>query len=191
METNTLLTVFVAVAALAFLAQAVILLMIAITAKKTQERMLTIVEDLQGQVRPVLSSTRELLDDSLPKVKSITANLAETSYVIRSQAIELNEAMDDVVGRARRQAVRVDGLVTQTLDSVENTRNKVERGVSQVVDRPVRMANGIVNGVKAAIETLMKRRAAQAGPAAGARRPATGAARSEFSADRDVEEVFD
>jgi uncharacterized protein YoxC len=191
METNTVMTVFVAVAALAFLAQALILLMIAIQAKKTQERVLTIVEELQGQVRPVLSSTRELLDDSLPKVKSITANLAETSYVIRSQAIELNEAMDDVVGRARRQAVRVDGLVTQTLDSVESTRNKVEHGVSQMVDRPVRMANGIVNGVKAAIETLLKRRQASAAraeapEAASARRP-----RTDFSVDRDVEEVFD
>jgi uncharacterized protein YoxC len=185
MESNTVMTVFVAVAALAFLAQAVILLVIAMQAKKTQERVLTIVEDLQGQVRPVLFSARELLDDSVPKVKAITANLTETSYILRAQAVELNEALDDVVGRARAQVVRVDGMVSETLDSVESAREKVEHGVGQLVDRPVRMATGMINGVKAAIETLLHgRRQAQA-----ARAP--GRARTDFSADRDTEEVFD
>ncbi len=180
MESNTVMTVFVAVAALAFLAQAAILLMIAVQAKKTQERVLTILEDLQGHARPVLSSARELLDDSVPKVKAITANLAETSYVLRSQAIELNEALDDVVGRARAQAVRVDGLVTHTLDSVESARDKVERGVGQVVDRPVRMAQGVIKGVKAAIETLLRNRQAAARPDFQSHR-----------AEREAEEIFD
>jgi hypothetical protein len=185
MESNTVMTVFVAVAALAFLAQAVILLMIAVQGKKTQERVVAILEDLQGHARPVLSSARELLDDSVPKVKAITSNLAETSYVLRSQAIELNEALDDVVGRARAQAVRVDGMVTHTLDSVEHTRDRLERGVEQAVNRPVRMAQGVVNGVKAAIETLI--RARQAGRPSGAVRPGFQSHRPE----RETEEIFD
>jgi hypothetical protein len=155
---NTVITVFVVVTALAVVMQACILLAMAVAARKTQTRVLAIAEEIRGHLGPVLRTTRDLLDDSAPKIKAITANLEETSQMVRVQTIHLNHAMDDLLARSKQHVARVDGIVTDTLDSVEHARQTVTR----VTDGPIRWVNAMSNGIQAAVARFVQQRRSSA-----------------------------
>jgi hypothetical protein len=170
---NTVLTVFIVVTALAVVLQACILLAMAVAARKTQTRVLAIAEELRGHLGPILTTTRQVLEDSAPKIKTITANLEETSHMVRVQTIHINHAIDDILARGREHAQRVDGMVDDTLDKVEHARQTVNR----ITDGPIRWVNAMSNGVRAAVDRFLQQR-----------RPVT-----DFSASEsfEEEEIFD
>lgn len=151
---STLLTIFIVVTAVAVVMQACILLAMAIAARKTQTRVVAILEELRGHVGPILKTTREVLDDSAPKIKTITANLEDTSHLVRVQTIHLNHAMDDLLARSREHVARVDGMVTDTLDSVDQAR----RTVTRVSEGPMRWVTAMSNGIQAAVARFVQQR---------------------------------
>jgi hypothetical protein len=153
---STLLTIFIVVTALAVVIQACILLAMAIAARKTQQRVLVIAEELRGHLGPILKTTREVLEDSAPKIKTITANLEDTSHMVRVQTIHLNHAIDDLVERTQAHVARVDGMVAETLDSVDEARD----AVTHMAERPLRWATAVSNGVRAALDRFFQQRRA-------------------------------
>jgi methyl-accepting chemotaxis protein len=150
---NTLLTIFIVVTALAVVMQACILLSMALAASKTQTRVLEILEEMRGNLNPIMRTTRELLDDSAPKIKSITTNLEETSQLVRVQTIHLNRTMDDLLERTHRHVERVDAMVDDTLDTVDEARTAATR----IAERPLRWATAVTNGIWAAIDRYINR----------------------------------
>jgi hypothetical protein len=151
---STLLTIFIVVTALAVVMQACILLAMAVAARKTQQRVLAIAEELRGHLGPILKTTRDVLEDSAPKIKTITANLEDTSHLVRVQTIHLNHAMDDLLARSREHVARVDGMVEDTLDSVDQAR----RTVTRVTEGPMRWVNAMSNGIQAAVARFVQQR---------------------------------
>jgi hypothetical protein len=151
---NTVLTVFVVVTAVAVVMQACILLAMAVAARKTQTRVLAIAEEMRMHLGPILRTTREVLDDSAPKIKTITANLEETSHMVRVQTIHLNHAMDDLLARSKEHVARVDGMVEDTLNSVDQARQTVTR----VTEGPLRWVHAMSNGIQAALARFLQQR---------------------------------
>ena len=81
---NTIITIFVVVAAVAIVVQMGILLALYTALRRTSERMEGIAGRLEQQATPVLATAAAILDDAKPKIAEITTNLSETSASVRS-----------------------------------------------------------------------------------------------------------
>ena len=150
---SRLLMVFVAMVAIALVAQAIALIVMALGAAKARKRGLEIAEEMREKIMPVISSTHEIIRDSGPKVKIITENLVETSHVVRAKAAEFDVTASDLNMKARAQADRVNGMVTGVL----NTTADISETLQRAVKVPVREVAGLVNGFKAGLDVLVGR----------------------------------
>ncbi len=119
--TNTrLLMIFVGIVALSILAQTIIFIVIAVGAVKARKRLLGIAEEIHLKALPVIDNVQTMVRETSPKLKVISENLLETSYIVRSKAQEFDATFSDVNQRAGRQAARVDGMVTSVLDATSS-----------------------------------------------------------------------
>jgi hypothetical protein len=150
---SRLLMIFVAMVAIAMVAQAIALIIMAIGASKARKRGLEIVEEMRLKMLPIITGTHELIRDNAPKVKIITENFVETSHVIRSKAQEFDVTASDLNAKTRAQAARVDGMVTSVLNTTAEISESIQRGIKV----PVREVTGVVNGLKAGLDVLVGR----------------------------------
>jgi methyl-accepting chemotaxis protein len=149
-SSQTLLVIFVGIAAVSILMQAGFTVGIFLGARKTQKKLTTLADDLRLHALPVIMSSREILTDLTPKIKTITENLTATSATLRSKADQIGTLVGDVANRTQGQVSRVDGMVKLTLDQVTSAVQAIEHGIA----KPVRQVNGILNGLRAGVEVL-------------------------------------
>ena len=151
--TQTLLVIFVAVAAISILMQAGFTVAIFIGARKAQKKLMELADDVRLHALPVIMSSREVVQDISPKLKAITENLTVTTATLRSKADQIGVVVSDVTNRAHVQASRVDGMVKGTLDGLTSAVQAIEHGVAA----PVRQVNGVINGLRAGVDVLRKK----------------------------------
>lgn len=152
------LTIFIAVTASAVVLQMLILAGMYFALRKLSARLQTVTDDVQSRLIPVLENTKmlqveatKLLESSRPKVELILNN-----------ATHISSTTSEFVDRARLQAIRIEQIVTATLDRVEQTSSKVQ----QTVLSPVKQVNGILQGIGVALGTLFEKpRRNRSGPA--------------------------
>jgi hypothetical protein len=161
---ETLLTIFIIATCVAVVIQAGILLALFFSVKKTSERMEAIANRVEVSVLPVLESTKVILEDATPKLKEITANLAETTTVLKAQVARMDVTFNDAVDRTRLQVIRVDELVSRTIDRVEETTEMVQHTVLT----PMKQLAGVVQGLSVGIGSFLNRRRKAAMEASGA-----------------------
>ena len=149
-STQTLLVVFIAIAAISILMQAGFTVAIFLGARKAQKKVTTLADDLRLHALPAIMSSRELIQDLTPKLKSITENLTATTATLRSKAEQIGVVVGDVTERAHVQASRVDGIVKGTLDQLTIAVQAIEHGIAV----PVRQVNGIINGLRAGVDVM-------------------------------------
>lgn len=154
MANNTVLTAFVIVTALAVVIQACILAAMAFAARKTQQQALAILQEVRGQLTPVLMSTRLILEDAAPKVKKITSNVEHTSDLLRQQTEHLHVALDDLIERSKRHVEHADIIVGDALNTVDQTR----ASVSTIIGQPLKWAMAVTNGLRAGLDSFLTRR---------------------------------
>jgi methyl-accepting chemotaxis protein len=150
---SRLLMFFVAMVAFALLTQAIVFVVAAIGAAKVRNRLLAIAEEVRLKTLPVIDDTRDMVQELRPKMKVITDNLVETSHVVRAKAQEFDSTVSDVNQRTRAQAARVDDMMTSVLNTTAHIASTIQKGV-QV---PVTQFSGLMNGLKAGLETLVGR----------------------------------
>jgi hypothetical protein len=148
-----LLMIFVAMVAIAMVAQAIALIVMAVGAGKARKRGLEIAEDLREKVMPIIAGTHELIRDNSPKIKVISENFVEASHIVRSKAREFDVTATDLNSKTRAQAARVDGMVTSVLNTTAEITETIQRGIKI----PVREVSGVVNGLKAGLDVLVGR----------------------------------
>jgi hypothetical protein len=151
--TQTLLIVFIAIAAVSILMQAGFTIGMFIAARKAQKKVMGLVDDLRLHGLPAIIASRELIQDLTPKLKTITENLTAVSTTVRTRTEKLGGLVEDVTDRAQVQTVRVDGMVKATLDGLTSAVQAIEHGVAV----PVRQVNGILNGLRAGVDVLRKK----------------------------------
>jgi len=142
--------VFTIVTGVGVLLQAGVLLGMFIALRQTQKRVHALTEKIEDHVLPLTVHSRELLTDLTPKIRTITANLVEASATLRSQTEQVKTVVDDISSRTRQQTARVDGIVTSTLNSLQSATSAIERGIAA----PLRQVSGVLNGLRAGLETL-------------------------------------
>jgi hypothetical protein len=115
---------------------------------------------MEAKISPMVDKTHALVEQLGPKVHTITTNVEQISYTVRSKvdefsvtADELNRTVKDANKRTQAQVARVDGIVNEALHSAQN----VSRTVQESVRKPVQQIAGIIAGVKRGIETWVER----------------------------------
>lgn len=149
-STQTLLVVFIAIAAISILMQAGFTVAIFLGARKAQKKITALADDVRLHALPAIISSRELIQDITPKLKSITENLTATTATLRSKTEQIGVVVGDVTEKAHVQASRVDGIVKGTLDQLTLAVQAIEHGIAV----PVRQVNGIINGLRAGVDVM-------------------------------------
>ena len=151
--TQTLLVVFIAIAAFSILMQAGFTVAMFVAARKTQKKVMGLAEDVRLHALPAIIASRDVIQDITPKLRVITENLTVISNTVRAKTEKVGGLVGDVTDRAQVQAVRVDGMVKGTLDHLTSAVQAIEHGIAV----PVRQVNGILNGLRAGVDVMRKK----------------------------------
>ena len=151
---NTIITIFVVVAAVAIVVQMGILFALYKALRQTSERMEGIAGRLEQQATPVLTTAAAILADARPKVAEITTNLAETSASVRSHVNQVGQATTEIVERARMQAARMDEFVINATQKVEATSELLQNKIFS----PMRRVRAIVTAMNTGLSFFKSNR---------------------------------
>lgn len=155
---------FVAVTAIAVVVQVVILAALAISLRKTSERLGRIAEDVHQKLDPVLVRLKALADDTQPRLTAIVANVAEMTELARGQAYKMDRVLGEAVDRLRAQVVRADQIVTGAMTAVEGAGVQFKR----TLWGPVTQAAAVIQGIRAGLDLFRERKRPPEGSRASA-----------------------
>jgi len=152
------LMIFGGIIAAALVAQAIGLVAAAFMASTILKKVQGMADASDAKISPILAKTNALLEDLSPKVRSISTNVEQISYTVREKCDELGETLtqlnrtvNDANVKTRSQITKVDGMVTDALDTTAEVSKAVQEGIRM----PVRQIAGIIAGFKAGLETLV------------------------------------
>jgi hypothetical protein len=144
------LTIFIGVTAAAVVLQMLILAGMFFTVRKLSKRVQSLTDDMESKLKPMLADMQAFVQTARPKLEHIIDNASSISTTAKTQAGDLDVTVKAFMGRARLQAIRVDQMVTRTLDNVENATTKVQNTVVS----PLRHLNGVLQGIGVGLEAF-------------------------------------
>jgi hypothetical protein len=140
----------VATVVVAMLIQAIVLFAALIALRKLAKSIRQEMEELRSKVMPVIDNTRILLARVAPKIEQTTSDLAVLTRALRDQTADIQAAADEIIGRAQHQARRVDGMLSNVLDTVDRAGSFM----ADTVAKPMRQLSAFLASAKAVIESL-------------------------------------
>jgi hypothetical protein len=142
----------VLLACLASVWQAVILAGIYRAGKEAQKAG----KDAQNKLGPlvdrfdaILTTSSQILEQNRPNIAEITAETLIIAKTARQHVERIGELIDDTSVRAKARITQIDQTVGRTMEQVDHAGEAVKSAVLM----PVKEVNGIVAGVKAALNT--------------------------------------
>lgn len=156
MANDAALTVVLVLVAIAFLMQAGAMVGIWLAIRNIHREVVGVRADVKQRLDPLAQSVTELLVNSREPVRTITANLAEISHILRDRTSHVDGVVADLVDKSRLQIIRVDQMVSDLVTKVETTADVVQRNVLA----PIREISAVVKGVRSGLEFLFSRRRA-------------------------------
>ena len=149
--------IFAGVMALAAALQIVVMIMAALAAGKVIKDARDLSERVEAKVMPIMNKTNSLIDELTPKVRTISENVSEITYTVRSKVDELsatvdelNRTMKDANLKTKAQIHHVDRMVGTALTSTEEFADTVIQGIRA----PMRQVAGVLAGVRTGVERL-------------------------------------
>ena len=91
-----------------------------------------------------------MVDENRPRISDITSETLVIAKSTRHQVDRIGALLDDANERAKARIAQIDHTVDQTVMQVEQASDAVKG----VIMRPVKEANGILAGIKAAATTI-------------------------------------
>jgi len=181
--TNRLIMVFIGLITVAVLALAIVLIVVAMKAVGALKGLSATAEEIKAKMLPLLEvaadvgrTSRDLLQDSVPKIKVITANLAETSDTLKATSKTAQSVVEhcdvtiaDVNLRAQKQVARVDGMVTAALTTTSEVVETIGHGLrvpAQKIAAMASQAKYAAEGLLAKVKSMAGARARRQPPAA-------------------------
>jgi len=154
-DKDTVITIFVVVAAFAIVVQTGVLIALYIALRQSSARIEGIAGRLEHQASPVLATANAILADAQPKIAEITTNLVESTATMREHVTQVGEATGEIVERVRMQAVRLDEFITSAANKLEATSEVLQTSVLS----PIRRVRAIVQALGAGLSFLRAHRA--------------------------------
>jgi len=150
---ETYLTIFIAVTAAAVVLQSGILVALYLRLAKFDEETRALRRQLSERADPILRNVEDITLTLRDRGRVIAEDLSAMSYDARRQVQKFDRLTDELADRLRLQILRIDQLLTQALESLEQAGTTVKENVVQ----PMREAAAVMRGVKAALEFLATR----------------------------------
>ncbi len=153
---ETLLTVFVGIAALALLVQCIAFVSAAQAMRKLSDR----VEEMSSAFGKTAEQLGDRITDLVATVhatadgiNALQENLTGTSELIHRRVVSVDRFLSEATDSARLQVIRIQEAVEMACRRTEQTIDMLYRGVI----RPVSEASAIMNGLRAGLSVLMRR----------------------------------
>jgi methyl-accepting chemotaxis protein len=147
---STLFMIFVGVVSVSVVIQTIVIITFAMGASKAQREFLRIADEMRAKSVPVLEASRAILEETAPKLRVITDNISEASFLLRDQAQRLDRTVQSTLNTVNEQVSRADAMISNTLDGIEEITSTVHHAVMI----PVKQVVGLMNGLKAMVENL-------------------------------------
>jgi hypothetical protein len=138
----------VVVSAIAIVIQMGILLGLYRRFKTVAEQLVKIAPKAESLVE----STRITVDQSRKEIQEITSRAVEMMDSTKAQLVKVDEILTDATVRAKVQMDRIEMVLDDTVNRVQETVALMHNGVM----RPLREASGVIAGVKAAVSHLAR-----------------------------------
>jgi hypothetical protein len=148
------LQIFVVVTALAVVLQAIVLILLFFTLRRTAEQVQKTVSDLDTKLTPLIIRVQLLVEDVSPRITGIVADASEITRMARGEAQKVDRILNEALERLRMQLIHVDHILTGAMEAVEEAGSKLR----QTVWGPVMRATAVVRGVQAGIEFIRSAR---------------------------------
>src|SRR5689334_8845113 len=116
---ETWLAVFVVVAAVAIVIQAIVLIALFVQMKRTAARVEQTVADFNTKVTPLVSRVQILVDELSPRLTGIVVDASEITRLARGEAQKLDRILSEALERLRMQIIHVDHILTGAMEAVE------------------------------------------------------------------------
>jgi uncharacterized protein YoxC len=142
--------VILALVAVALLLQACFVLIVMIGMGKLARTIRDEMADVRSSVMPLIFDTRELLTKVSPKIESTADDLSAILHAFREPSASLGAAGTELAERIRRQSARVEGMLSNLMNTADRTGTVVAGSVA----KPLRHLAGLVASARAALEVL-------------------------------------
>jgi methyl-accepting chemotaxis protein len=140
----------IAIATLSIVAMAVMMSVLYRMASRVEGRVVRVVEHAE----PIVDSVRYLVNENSAKIADIVtsaqqtaANTRDISAIAKDQAHRFGELGRDVTDRAKVQVARVDAVVDETVEQVQQLGTNVRAAVM----KPVNEVSGVFAGIRAGV----------------------------------------
>jgi hypothetical protein len=143
---RTVITIFVFLATLAMVSQAVFSFGTFRMVRQLRARLLGLLE----RAEPVVDRASRIVEEARPRIDLVTRTAMEVAETTRAQVQRYDLLLSEAAERARVQVDRIDYAVADTVEKLTETTAAMQRSLL----RPVREVNGVMNGVRAALATL-------------------------------------
>lgn len=160
MSADTLLVILVSAITVAVLFQAFALWQAARAATQLINRLNRQSQELEEEVRGILSRLQLIADRVEPLAKvadTVKANVESLSALVKARVEDVDDFVQEVVQVGREQAVKFDHVVTDTIQKFEQTTEVIQRDVL----RPALEISSFFKGVRAGISYLFNKRASR------------------------------
>lgn len=124
---------------------------------KVVSRLQTKIDSIVDHTEPFIDQVRQMVSENSPKIARIitsgeetAANAQEISVVAKDQAYRFAEVGRDITDRAKVQVARVDAVMDDTVDQVQNMGNNVRSAVM----KPVSEVSGVLAGIRAGVSAF-------------------------------------
>jgi hypothetical protein len=148
---DTYLGFFIAATTFAVVIQAGILVGLYLSVRKSTARMEALATEFKSKALPTMETAQSMLVELRPKIEAMTANVSESSMLVRNQLVRLDATLTDVLDRTRLQVIRADELLNRTMDKVEETSEVVHKTVVS----PLRQVNGLLSAISTGVEVFL------------------------------------
>jgi len=150
-----LTTATLILAAIALIAQTIFLLGLLKSVKAVQQnvnQLLPRAEAFLNEAEKALADGRKQIADVSAKANSVMISANEILDLSRTQVLRVDDLMADATGRAKVQMERVELMLDDTLNRVQDTVAAVQGNIL----KPIREANAVAAGLRTAFQTLLK-----------------------------------
>ncbi len=148
---DTWLRIFVAVTSGAVLLQAMIMVALYYAIRKSTTKMEALATQVTEKALPTMDTVQNMLVEMRPQISTMTANVTESSNLVRNQLARVDATLTDALDRTRLQVIRADELLNRTMDKVEETSDIVHKTVVS----PLRQVNGLMAAISTGVEAFI------------------------------------
>ena len=140
MDQQTLLTIFVIVAALALVIQAGTLIGLFVVTRSLQAKIMALLPDIQNVIG-MSKRTIETVEKHAEKIGTTSGAILD---VTQQQLVKIDDLLTDATTRAKVQMERAEMVLDDAMTRTQQTVSLIQRGVV----RPVREVYGVFAGIR-------------------------------------------